>query len=286
VTSSDFEDIKACNVFSTNAPVRGTRMRQRVYSALVASLYLLPLTACTGVMRDRIYRPLPETREFNDLIYGFHEVAAKTVDGIQLRGRYWPPEKKDGDIYIFFPGNSGNLSTASVMADPLRRTGRGLLVASYRGYGDNPGRPNEAGLIADGAAFIQLASSLSPTSSKVLFGYSLGGAIAIEAATKSRFKAVVTLGAFTSLRSLVPFFAKPFLPDRFDNLAKVGRVNSPFYILHASEDEIVPFRQGQALRERAGSGSHLIRLEGDQHHLNFTRFADRLSATLDLLTDH
>jgi fermentation-respiration switch protein FrsA (DUF1100 family) len=173
-----------------------------------------------------------------------------------------------GDLILFFHGQSGNRYTAARIAAPLA-AGGGLLVASYRGYGDNPGKPDEAGLYADARAFLSLARTLAPNSRIYLFGFSLGAAPALHTAAVEEVAGVVTLNAFAGLADVAPPIARGLLRDRFDNRANIARVDEPILILHAKADEVVPFTQAQVLRDLAPHGVRLLWLEGIGHGVNF-----------------
>jgi fermentation-respiration switch protein FrsA (DUF1100 family) len=237
--------------------------RKRVHLAIAATAVLL-LVSCASIARSRIYQPEPMPANVSWSGRAPEEVAATTADGLTLRGYYWPPPAAGGDLIVFFHGKSGNRYTAARMAAPLA-AGGGLLVASYRGYGDNPGTPNEAGLYADARAFLSLARTLAPKSRIYLFGFSLGAAPALRTAADEEVAGVITLGAFTRLEDAAPPLARHFLPDRFDNRASIARVTRPILLLHAVADEVVPFSQAEALRALAPQRVRLLRIEGGGH---------------------
>jgi fermentation-respiration switch protein FrsA (DUF1100 family) len=240
---------------------------------LAAAALLLALSSCASAVRSYIYLPQPmpaspaawegRTPE---------EVTATTDDGLNLRGFYWPPKADSGDLIVFFHGQSGNRHAAAHMAAPLAE-GEALLVASYRGYGDNPGEPTEAGLYADARAFVKLARSLAPRSRIYVLGYSLGAAPALHAAAQPEVAGAVTLGAFAGLEDVAPPLARSFLPDRFDNRAAIARVAKPILVLHGSEDEVVPFENAKALQAAAAGPVRLLKLEGAGHGVDFAALA-------------
>src|SRR4028119_486409 len=120
---------------------------------LVAAMALvLALTSCASTVRSRIYLPEPMPAEVAWSGRAPDEVKAATADGLTLRGYYWPPPEAGGDLILFFHGQSGNRYTAARMAAPLA-AGGGLLVASYRGYGDTPGQRPETGAYHPAPAF-------------------------------------------------------------------------------------------------------------------------------------
>ena len=144
-----------------------------------AGAMMLTLASCASAIRSRIYRPEPMPATVAWSGRAPEEVATTTADGLRLRGYYWPPQAAGGPLILFFHGQSGNRYTAARRAAPLAARG-GLLIASYRGYGDNPGKPSQDGLYADARAFLALARNLAPGSPIYPMGFSLGGAPALH----------------------------------------------------------------------------------------------------------
>ncbi len=232
------------------------------------------LSGCASLARDRIYFPEPMPAAIGPWAERApQEVAVTTADGLKLRGYYWPPSAPEGDLIVFFHGNAGNRHEAARMAEPLARNGGGVLVASYRGYGDNPGAPSETGLLADGAAFLKLARELSPQSRVYLFGYSLGAAVALEMAAREEVAGVITLGAFARLADLAPAFARGLIPDRYDNRAAIARVSEPVLLIHGTADEVVPVAAVKVLREAAAGPVRVLWLRGAPHNVAFDDLA-------------
>lgn len=233
------------------------------------AVMLLALTSCATIIDSRVYHPEPMPANVSWSGRAPEEVTATTADGLKLRGYYWPPPA-GGDVVIFFHGQSGNRYKAARMAAPLA-SGGGLLIADYRGYGDNPGKPDEAGLYADARAFLALARTLAPGSRIYLFGWSLGAAPALHTAAEEDVAGVITLGAFTRLEDVapVPSISRGLLHDRFDNRAAIARVTEPVLLLHGTADDIVPFAQAEMLRAAAPKVTRLLRIEGGGHVADF-----------------
>ena len=149
----------------------------------------------------------------------------------------------------------------------------GLLLATYRGYDGNPGRPSEAGLYADArGAMAWLSERGVPPSGTVVAGNSLGSGPATEVAVALPVAGLVLISGYTSLPDLAAG-VYPFVPvrrlmrDRFDNLGKIGRVPAPILVLHGTADRVVPFDHAAALAAAAGERARLVPFEGRGHEL-------------------
>lgn len=187
-----------------------------------------------------------------------------TTDGLTLTGYYWPAAGT-GDLLVYFHGNGGDQTRTALVAGPLAAGGHGVLIASYRGYGGNPGSPSEKGLYADGDAWMALAQKLRVSGRLYIFGHSLGGGVAMEMATRHRIDGLVTFGTFTSVPDRAPFWIRPFIADRFDNAAKIARVKAPVFLFHGTADDIIPYTSADALRAESGNRATVITLRNEGH---------------------
>ncbi|WP_370178420.1 alpha/beta hydrolase [Alteriqipengyuania sp.] len=238
----------------------------------------LGLSGCAGIIRDRIYQP--RTLAESEIAYSGVAPSAVQVtaaDGLTLDGYYWAPVAGNDTLVVYFHGNSGNHLEAAARAEPLTEGGHGVLVASYRGYGDNPGSPTEEGLFADADAWMAEARRLAPESKLFVFGHSLGGAVALEMAVRHDTAGVTTLGTFSRLSAAAPSYARGILPDRFDNIAAIKRVSEPILLLHGTEDEVVGFVNGERLAQ-ANPRATFIVLPGAGHTVDMRLLAGRLWA--------
>lgn len=243
---------------------------------LVALLVLIATPAQADIVRDRIYAPV----SLADTEVGFAGDAplalqAVTSDGLVLEGYYWAPEAGNRRLVIVFHGRDYNQLVMARRAEALHQGGNGVLIASYRGYGDNPGRPSEKGLMMDGEAWFAKAGELNPDGDTYLFGFSLGAAIALELAARHEVAGVATLGAFARLSDQIPAIARPFLPDRYDNIDAISRVTEPVVLLHGSEDDIVDPKAAISLEAAGGPNVRRVNLKGGKHYVPISSFGAR-----------
>lgn len=233
---------------------------------------------------SRVFQPAPMPRTVSwASLPPPEDVKVTTSDGLVLQGYRWKPRCENHVAMVFFHGNGGNRFTAAQLAAPLRRDDVDLIVASYRGYGGNPGKPSEDGLYRDAAAFIADARAARPEK-LYLFGFSLGGAVAVHSASRFNADGVVTLGAFSNLRSMAPPLLRAMVPYRFDNLAEAKRLRSPWLLLHGTADQVVPLAEAEKLKAAAGERATLVRLKGAPHNVALDQVASRIWSALGDLT--
>ena len=238
---------------------------------------LVSTAANAGPVSSRVYEPisLADTQvEFRG--EPPQAITAQTADGLTLAGAYWPPDDGVDQIVVVFHGNSYNPLVMAVRAEPLRVGGRGVLVASYRGFGDSPGEPSETGLYRDADAWIAKARELQPEARVYLFGFSLGGAVALEMAARRDVTAVATLGAFTSLKDVAPALLRPFVTEQYDNLETIKRVSEPILLLHGTKDETVDTRMAERLEKAGGANVIRINLTGGGHWVPLDSIAEKI----------
>src|SRR5690242_5093288 len=127
-------------------------------------------------------------------------VCLTTADGLNLRSWYFPAANAGAPTVLYFHGNAGDIGNHLPWAKFLIEAGYGLFALEYRGYGGNPGAPDEPGLIEDGrTAFAFLNAQGIPDSSIVLHGESLGTGIAVQLAAEHQVRALVLRSPYSSI---------------------------------------------------------------------------------------
>jgi len=196
----------------------------------------------------------------------------ETVLALPTEGRvcgWFVPSADERGVVLFCHGNAGNIGDRLDTIRILHNLAFSVFIFDYRGYGQSSGRPTEAGSYEDArAAWQHLVRERRYAPDRiVLFGRSLGGAIAAWLATQYSPGALVLEAAFTSIqgmgRDLYPFLPVRLL-SRYDyaTAAHVSRCTCPSVIVHSAEDELVGVHHGRELFSAAPEPKHFVPLSG------------------------
>jgi len=211
------------------------------------------------------------------------EVWITTADGVKINAWFFP-NASSAEVLLCFHGNAENIGYALPRMKTLSRLGTNLLAVDYRGYGKSEGSPSEPGVYRDAEAayrYLTVGRGFSPKNI-LIYGQSLGGAVAIDLASKRDCGGLVVESSFTSGRDMARrVFIIPLLEyvpkSRFDSIAKIAKVRAPVLILHGTQDEGIPFSMGEKLYQAApepkrflpvpGAGHSDVFLTGGEHYL-------------------
>lgn len=204
---------------------------------------------------------------------GFRLVHTRTDDSLRLSAFYRPARPGQKTI-LFFHGNGDNMLGAVEATRGPAAAGHGLMLVEYRGYGGNPGSPDEAGLYRDGAAAMRwLAEAGVEPRNIVVVGNSIGSGPATEVALRHGVAALILVSGLADLPSVVqsqvPAVPRWLVRDRFDNAARLARVKAPVYLMHGDADRLV--KPGNLDRLAAARPDTTVaRVAGVGHELAYT----------------
>ncbi|HEX6669493.1 MAG TPA: alpha/beta hydrolase [Gemmatimonadales bacterium] len=246
-------------------------LRLLAVAALCYLLMLLVLRLSEGRMlyvpggRRTLLEPPAE------LDLAVRKVTVTAADGVRLVAWVMPLDPGSGPWLLICHGNAGNISEAGrpYHYAGLREQGLSLFAFDYRGYGESEGTPTEEGLYLDAeAAYHYLRDSLGvPPGRIVLFGHSLGSAVAVELARRVPAAGLILDGALTSVveraQELFPYIPVRWIAaSRYPSIERVGQLSVPKLFLHARDDEVVPLAHGQRLFEAAAPPKRFVELRG------------------------
>jgi len=242
-----------------------------------AYVYLGVLIVLLALENYFLFHPLPHTEDWLPPPAGLHveDIELVSAAGNRLHGWWSKPDgwRPEQGAVLYFHGNAGNLSGRGDAVKAWRdHLGLAVLIVDYPGYGKSQGRPTEASCYAAGDAAYDWAiqSARVPAERLILFGGSLGGAIATDLATRRPYRALVLVSAFTSFPDMAQK-TMPWLPARWlvrnkmDNQSKIATLTRPVFIAHGTADTLVPIRQAERLFAAAREPKYYFVMPGRGH---------------------
>jgi uncharacterized protein len=219
---------------------------------------------------DSLLRSTPAK---HDLVY---QDVWLSVNTQQVHG-WWIPSSDLSPVLLYLHGNGSNNGDGVDLAAAFHQLGLSVLLLDYRGYGKSDRIfPNETRVYEDAEAawnYLTHEQKIIPENIFV-YGHSLGGAIAIELATKHpEMAGLIVTGTFTSIRNIVNlnsllqiFPLNWLLTQHFDSIAKIKSLQVPLLIIHGTADEVIPVAMGQKLYAAAPEPKQLVVIPGGDHN--------------------
>ena len=174
---------------------------------------------------------------------------------------------------LYFHGNGGNIAQRVPELQKLAAVTQATVIGvGYRGYGASTGHATEAGIYRDGeAAYGFVRGELGfPEEQIVVIGRSLGSTVATWLAARHHPKVVVLVTPLSTGADFAKAHGASVLSaiaaGRFDNLARAGAIAAPTLVLHGSDDEVVPYANGQALFAALTAPKRFVAIEHGRHN--------------------
>ncbi|HEU4401275.1 MAG TPA: alpha/beta hydrolase [Candidatus Polarisedimenticolia bacterium] len=290
------------------AAIHGLRIVLTIAGIVVA--FVLGLRIVLLVLEPRLtFLPVgPLALTPSTLGLPYEDVAIRTEDGLRLHAWFIPagapgarsplPIGTTGRTtssaaaglrrpltLLHFHGNAENIGDCLPLAALTRAAGYNLLLVDYRGYGGSQGQPSERGIYRDGAAALGALRARSDVDPEriVVWGRSIGGAVAVHLAASDRVAGLILESSFSSARDLLRdgghwllYAASRFGSYRFDSARLIGRVAAPIVVIHGSDDDIAPLGLGRRLYDLAPGRKEFVVIEGGGHNDLLALHADAL----------
>jgi len=199
----------------------------------------------------------------------YEDVYLPCSDGATIHGWFIPGKGKT--VMLFFHGNGGNISHRVEKNNLLCHSQISSLMIDYNGYGWSHGEPSEEACYRNALAswdYLTQKRHTDPTQI-VLFGESLGGAVAIDLAMRREVGAIILESTFTNIGMVIERFVPGIathLKGKFDSLSKISNIHVPLLMLHGDEDELVPYELGQELFKTANEPKEFFTIKGAHHN--------------------
>jgi fermentation-respiration switch protein FrsA (DUF1100 family) len=250
---------------------KGLPLRLCIY--LLAAL-ILAMPARTALEHHFLY--FPDTRHAAtpaDVGLAFEELVFPAADGTRLGG-WLIPGQPGAPLVLFCMGNAGNISHRLETMQLLHGLGVAMFIFDYRGYGKSAGKASEAGTYEDIAGAMELLKSRGwPAGQTIIFGRSLGAAIGLEAALHVPPAGLIMESAFTSIKAmgryhypLLNLLLGWLIGAKYDNLAKISRLQSPLLLIHGRSDTICPPFMAEELFAKAPRDKQILWIPGADHN--------------------
>ncbi len=223
----------------------------------------------------------------------YEDIYLVTEDDKRLHGWWIPHEDARGSL-IFFHGNAGNIGDRIWMAKDLHELNLNIFLLSYRGYGKSRGIPTEKGTYKDARAayeFVRVQHDNADNPPIVLYGRSLGGAIAIQCALDKPVRGLMIESAFKSIpeigRDLFPWLPVQLIARySYDNVEKISHIDAPVLIAASHDDAIVPWEHTRAVYEAATEPKYWAEMVGGHNETGWHTSPKYWSQIQDFLDEH
>jgi abhydrolase domain-containing protein 17 len=195
-----------------------------------------------------MYQAPPTTYEDGDKV-----IKLKTSNGKTISAYYLPNESAKYTI-IYSHGNAEDLGLVAPLLESYQSHGFNVIGYDYQGYGTSEGRPSEKNTYADiEAVYKYLTQELNTKPENIIIhGRSLGGGPSVELAAKYPNGGLIIESSFTTAFRVMTYIPL-FLFDKYKNIKKLDKINSPILIIHGKKDEVIPFYHGKKLFNKAKS---------------------------------
>lgn len=201
----------------------------------------------------------------------YEDVYITTRDGTRLHGWFLPRSNARGTL-LFLHGNAGNISHRTESLRLFHDLGLAVFIIDYRGYGRSEGKPGENGTYLDAeAAWKYLTGEKSVPAGKIIvFGRSLGGAVAAWLSTQYTPAALILESTFSSSvdmgKHIYPFLPMKFITRiKYPTINRMQDIHCPVLVIHSSEDDIVPYEQGRKIFMAANEPREFLAIHGDHN---------------------
>ena len=270
--------------FSPDLLLPPLRRRRAFAAALAGVAAVLTAGGCSQLAqkeRELTFRIEPGTASwYSGLPEGVTEFSIPVAAGDkseQIHAWWWPAARKDAPALLYLHGARWNLTGHLFRIEQLREFGFSVLAIDYRGFGKSDGGlPSERSVYEDARVAWERLAQLQPDPKKrYVYGHSLGGAVAVDLATRlqpEQAAGLIVESSFTSLADIARALSYRWLPvqllmsQKFDSIDKIGRVELPVLIVHGDSDRYVAPRFSQELFATARGKKRLLLVEGGGHN--------------------
>jgi uncharacterized protein len=240
-------------------------------------IYFFILIATYIFQRNLLYHP-SENNYLNDAIkVSVEKAKIETSDNITLTSWLHTKNLSNYKTLLFLHGNAGSLENRIHKINHFKNININFLIISWRGFSGNKGKPTEKGLYEDARSAIKWLKHRGVKESQIiLYGESLGTAVAVEIAQNKNFAGIILESPFTSMidagKNVYPYLpVKLLLKDKYESKKKIKNIKIPILIMHGKVDNIVPFHMGEKMYRLANQPKYYYFSDYDDHMLEYNK---------------
>ena len=242
---------------------------------LIFAIYFVTVVSIYFLQRKLLYHPTVDNYlNEKDLNHKIQRIYIKSDN--DLIGWYHK-KNKNFKTLLFFHGNAGRLENRIYKLNEISNLDLNYLIVAYRGFSGNDGKPSEFGLYKDANESKKWLNQNGVRNEDIiLYGESLGTAIAIDMGQNFNLSGIILEAPFISMTKLAKKYY-PFLPinlllkDKYENLKKIKNINFPVLVMHGKKDKIVPFSMGKTIFENANKPKYSYFNDFDDHMMEFNK---------------
>lgn len=199
-----------------------------------------------------------------------------------LRGWEYPSSNPNAPVILFFNGNGMTVDRSDPFYRQLAQTGAELCVFDYRGIGFSAGSPDVMTFRQDALRVYDTLAASSQGRPVIVYGFSLGTAMATYVASQRKVSGLILAGAIASAAEELPVYshaqgvpvesAAALIPapdsiEAFNEVGNISRSSAPLLMLHGEADTLVPISQGrEVFAASSSSQKRFVSLPGVAHN--------------------
>lgn len=190
---------------------------------------------------------------------------------VEILAWWHPPVNDTHPVLVYFHGNAGHIGERDYKVREIVEAGYGLLLATYRYNAGAGGKASEQALLSDARRAIAYVRDRGISEQRiVLYGESLGTGVAVAMATEHNVCGLILETPYTSIADVAHSrywfaFAKWLVRDRYDSLARIGKVSAPILLFHGDADRTIPIRFAERLYDAAPEPKEAHFFPGGSH---------------------
>ena len=288
------------------------RIRARWLTWTCMLMFIIGLPVGCSVLqhteRELVFRIEPGTASwYSGLPANVQELELKAPQfGLSqsIHGWWWPANRKDAPAVLYLHGSRWNLTGQLFRIEELHALGFSVLAIDYRGFGESRGPlPSESTVYEDARIAWERLKLLQPDASRrLIYGHSLGGAVAVDLAAElgrdtqggtqpAQARGLIIESTFTTLADVATAVATNYtslpvrwlLSQKFDSVDKIADIHMPLLLVHGLDDNYVPPRFSEQLFDAAQEPKQLLLVPGASHNNSMSLAGRNYGQALDTL---